>query len=302
MNNNSHNNVNNMNQNHNKSKVIKQNTRMNQTVNMKQNTRMDQTVNKKQNYRMDLMYDGSEFNGWQRLTNENKKKSIQSCLEEVLSSYLNEDIKLIGSGRTDKGVHALNQVANFYCKSLKDTSKLKDDMNQLLPTGLVITNLQEVNDKFHARFDVKSKTYEYRIQNNEVPSVFLNKYTYEVNNSLNLEKMREGASYLIGTHDFSSFATKREDVKSSIRTIYNIDITQFKNNNFGRTINEIRVKITGNGFLYNMVRIIVGTLLEIGEGKRNPKDIIKLLENKERSQAGPTIYGNGLFLVKVDYE
>ena len=180
-----------MNQNHNKSKVIKQNTRMNQTVNMKQNTRMDQTVNKKQNYRMDLMYDGSEFNGWQRLTNENKKQSIQSCLEEVLSSYLNEDIKLIGSGRTDKGVHALNQVANFYCKSLKDTSKLKDDMNQLLPTGLVITNLQEVNDKFHARFDVKSKTYEYRIQNNEVPSVFLNKYTYEVNNSLNLEKMKE---------------------------------------------------------------------------------------------------------------
>lgn len=259
----------------------------------------DRRMNK--NYRMDLMYDGSEFNGWQRLVNEGNKPSIQSCLEKVLSSYLKEDIKVIGSGRTDKGVHAFNQVANFHTHRAFDMSKGIKELNTLLPHGLVISKLQEVNNKFHARFDAKSKTYEYRIQNSEIPSVFLGKYTYELNGSYDLEKMREGASYLIGSHDFVSLSTKREDVSSTIRTIYQIEITPYLNTSYQRRIHEIRIRITANGFLYNMVRIIVGTLIEIGEGKRNPKDIPMLLETKKRSLAGPTVYGNGLYLVKVDY-
>jgi len=253
------------------------------------------------NYKIDLMYDGSEFNGWQRLMNESKKPSIQRCLEEVLSSYLKDEIKIIGSGRTDKGVHAINQVANFHTKTAFDTSLGIKELNSLLPIGLVITNLCEVNNKFHARYDVISKTYEYRIQNIEVPSVFLNKYTYEVNGDINIEKMREGASYLIGSHDFKAFSTKREDVKSTIRTIYQIEVLPYKNNDYKRCIDEIRIKITANGFLYNMVRVIVGTLIEIGEGKRNPNDIISILENKKRSLAGPIVYGNGLYLLKVEY-
>jgi tRNA pseudouridine38-40 synthase len=239
------------------------------------------------------MYDGSGYKGWQRLGNTDKKLPIQTVLEECLSQYFEEDIKLIGSGRTDAGAHALGQVANFYCQSMQPVEVMRKGLNEVLPKDIAIFSVEEVGKEFHSRYSAKTKTYEYRIDQGETQSVFTRKYTYHVPTPLNQEAMQKATAYIIGTHDFKAFSTDRKDDKSTIRTIESIAI----HNDSG----ELRITITGNGFLYNMVRIIVGTLLEVGQGNRRPEDMQSILESKNRQRAGVTVSSQGLFLCQVRY-
>jgi tRNA pseudouridine38-40 synthase len=255
---------------------------------------------KKWNIKAVLIYDGSSYDGWQRLVTEGKNKSIQYIIEDVLSNCLEEEVKITGSGRTDKGVHALYQVINFISKARLDLDILKNEVNRLLPEDIKVLAMSYASINFHSRFDAKRKTYEYRLVKEDNQSVFTRKYTYPVQNNINVDAMKKGAEYLVGTHDFKAYSTDKKDKKSTVRTIHSIEImnvcdytTKYKD--------EIRIVITGNAFLYNMVRIIVGTLVEVGEGKKCPMDVKEILESKNRSLAGTTISCQGLFLKKVDY-
>ena len=256
----------------------------------------------KRNIKIIIKYDGSRYSGWQRLGKTDvdavsksvKKTSIQAVLEDSLSKLLEEDIQLIGSGRTDAGVHALGQVANFYSSTKLPLSKILIDINRLLPEDIAVVDIKDVDLDFHSRYSAKAKTYEYRIYMGETQSVFLRKYTYHEPNRLNIEHMRKAASYLVGTHDFKGFSTDRKDGKSTVRTIEDIY--------FHINENVLSIGITGNGFLYNMVRIIIGTLIEVGEGKRGSDDMLNILRSKDRQKAGITVSGHGLFLYQVSYE
>jgi len=258
----------------------------------------------KRNIKIIIEYDGSRYSGWQRLGKTSvdavgksiKKASIQSVIEDSISKLLEEDIKLIGSGRTDAGVHALGQVANFYSCTNLPLREMLIGINRLLPEDIAVVDIKEVDLNFHSRYSAKAKTYEYRIYMGETQSVFLRKYTYHEPNRLNIEHMKKAASYLVGTHDFKGFSTDRRDGKSTIRTIEDI---YFHVNGNG---NVLSIGITGNGFLYNMVRIIIGTLIEIGEGNRGTDDMLEILTSKKRQKAGITVSGHGLFLYQVYYE
>lgn len=255
--------------------------------------------NKIKNIKFKVMYDGSSYSGWQRVNNvKATKPSIQGVIEEGLSKILEEEITIISSGRTDAGVHAFGQVVNFKLNKDIDLTMLQFKMNELLPEDICIYEVEEVEKDFHSRYDAEKKTYEYFIDINERESVFNRKYAYPLGESLDIKLMEEGAKYLVGTHDFKAFCTDRKDGKSTIRTIYNIKIEKI-NERFGA--NEVKIQITGNGFLYNMVRIIVGTLIEVGLLKRNPENIKETLEKKERINAGITIGSQGLFLKNVEY-
>ncbi|MFU0828629.1 MAG: tRNA pseudouridine synthase A [Lachnoclostridium sp.] len=252
------------------------------------------------NFQLVLAYDGSKYAGWQRQPITAGKPSLQGTIEDVLSAYLNEDILLIGSGRTDAGVHALGQVANFYSSSNLPADEIKRNVNTLLPDDIKILQAKIVERHFHSRYWARAKTYEYRIAQGEVQSVFTRKYTYYVAEYLNLAAMEKAAGFLTGTHDFKSFSTDRKDGKSTVRTIEEIKIYTCKNPGINPGF-EIRISITGNGFLYNMVRIIVGTLIEVGQGIRRPEDIKDILKAKDRNAAGQTVSPNGLFLMNVRY-
>lgn len=261
---------------------------------------MNNKKQKKWNIKAVLMYDGSSYDGWQRLVTEGKNKSLQYIIEQVLSDCIKEEVKITGSGRTDKGVHALHQVINFSSKTRLDLDILKNEVNGLLPEDIKVLSMSYASINFHSRFDAKKKTYEYRLVKEDNQSVFTRKYTYPVQNNIDIKAMIIGAEFLIGTHDFKAYSTDKKDKKSTVRTIHSIEIknvcdytTKYKD--------EIRIEITGNGFLYNMVRIIVGTLVEVGEGKKSPIDVKNILESKNRSLAGATIGCQGLFLKKVDY-
>ena len=250
----------------------------------------------KRNIKIIVKYDGSGYAGWQRLGSQTagSKKGIQTVLEDAFSKLLEEKITVIGSGRTDRGVHALGQVANFYCFTKLPIKEMLIGINQLLPDDIAVCHIEEVDLDFHSRYSAKAKTYEYRIFLGEVQSVFLRKYTYHEPKPLNIEHMEKAASYLVGTHDFKAFSTDRRDGRSTIRTIENIY--------FQLEGNILKIGITGNGFLYNMVRIIIGTLIEIGEGNRGPDDMQYILTSKNRQKAGMTVSGHGLFLYQVRYE
>ena len=256
----------------------------------------------KKNIKIMIEYDGSKYSGWQRLgktavdavSKSIKKSSIQSVLEYNLSRLLDEDIKLIGSGRTDASVHALGQVANFYSYTKLPLKELLIGINRLLPEDIAVLDIEEVDLNFHSRYSAKAKTYEYRIYMGETQSVFLRKYTYHEQNELDIVNMKKAASYLVGTHDFKSFSTERKDGKSTVRTINDIY--------FHINGSVLTICITGNGFLYNMVRIIIGTLMEIGEGNRGADDMLDILKSKDRQKAGFTISGHGLFLYRVWYD
>jgi tRNA pseudouridine38-40 synthase len=257
----------------------------------------------KRNIMMILTYDGNHYSGWQRLGNEGEVSSIQGVIETVLSSYLGEMTRLIGSGRTDAGVHALGQVINFHTHSGLSLEVIKKDVNQLLPDDIQILSVKEVDINFHSRYSAKEKTYEYRIELGERQCVFTRKYTLHMPYVLDIGAMKEAASYFIGTHNFIAFSTDRKDGKSTVRTIRDINIyfeQSYKSSLLGG--DELRISITGNGFLYNMVRIIVGTLLEVGQGLKKPVDIIDILRSENRQKAGITISSQGLFLKNVKYE
>ena len=242
------------------------------------------------NLRLDLCYDGTRYKGWQRLSQSDQ--TIQSKLENALSRILEEPVEVSGSGRTDAGTHALRQVANFHCSNPMQSDEILMQLRRYLPEDIGIYSCREVSQRFHARLNAKTKTYCYRIWNSEAPCVFERKYVHLERKPLNIDKMREAAADFLGTHDFSAFCANKNFKKSTIRAIMSFDIVE--------TENEVRFLVTGNGFLHHMVRIMVGTLVEIGLGER-PVTSVSQLYGKERANAGITMPACGLCLMEVNY-
>lgn len=244
------------------------------------------------NYKIVVQYDGTKYKGWQG--QHTTDLTIQGKIETVLSTLALEPVKLTGSGRTDAGVHALGQVANFKLQKEMTCESILKYLNEYLPEDIGIISIENVPERFHSRYHAVSKTYCYRIHNSAIPNVFERKYAYNYQTPLNVERMRQGAQYLLGTHDFCSFCGNKKMKKSTIRTISEIRIEKLAQ--------EIRIYYTGDGFLQNMVRIITGTLIEIGDGRRSPEEMKEILEAKDRGRAGYTAPACGLALMEVRYE
>lgn len=245
---------------------------------------------KKLNYKMTISYDGTHYRGWQRLKNE--EKSIQFKIERVLSELYKSEIMIIGSGRTDAGVHAVCQIANFHAANTYTTEEIYRYVNLYLPEDIAVNNIEIMDEQFHSRFNVSEKHYQYKIWNGIHSSVFDRKNSYWVIDFLNIDKMKEAAKLLIGKHDFIGFSSKSKK-KNTIRDIYNISISSEGA--------MIIIDIYGEGFLYNMVRIIVGTLIEIGQSKKDIDVIQRIFSSGIREEAGFTVPGKGLCLVNVTY-
>lgn len=243
------------------------------------------------NIQLLIQYDGTCYCGWQ--SQENTNQTIQGKLTGVLECFLGETIELQGSGRTDAGVHAVGQTANFRTETKLSCEEILKGINRYLPEDIAVLEAKEVGERFHSRLHVLRKTYIYRIWNSSIPNVFERKYLYRVEEALDVEKMRSAAELLCGTHDFQAFCSNKRMKKSTVRTLEKIEIEQK-----GR---ELRLSFTGNGFLYHMVRILTGTLLEVGKGKRQPEEMHKILESKDREQAGALAPAQGLCLWKVEY-
>ena len=242
------------------------------------------------NLRLDLCYDGTRYRGWQRLPGS--ENTVQGKLEQTLSRILEEQIEIAGSGRTDAGAHALGQVANFHCRSEMSCEKILGELRRYLPEDIGIYSCTEASPRFHARLNAGTKTYCYRIWNSDRPCVFERRYVYVLPEKLDTEKMKQAAAMLLGEHDFSAFCANKKMKKSTVRRIDSIDI---------RTVGEeLRITVTGNGFLYNMVRILTGTLIEVGQGKRSPESIPALFGGK-RENAGYLVPAQGLCLMEVNY-
>ena len=243
-------------------------------------------------YRLTLSYDGSRYNGWQK--QGNTKNTIQEKLETLLSRLTGEEVEVSGSGRTDAGVHAMGQVASFRTTAEQDCEALLRDMRRYLPEDIGAVALEPAEPRFHARLNATGKTYVYRVWTEECPNVFERKFLYTVTEPLDLEAMEQAAKHLTGTHDFMSFCANKRMKKSTVRTITALRIDKIGG--------ELRFSVSGDGFLYNMVRILVGTLLEVGMGKRSPDSIPALLDAKDRSQAGYLVPPHGLRLEAVYYD
>ena len=243
-------------------------------------------------YRLTLSYDGSRYNGWQK--QGNTPNTIQEKLETLLTRLIGEPIEANGSGRTDAGVHAMGQVVSFRCTEKQNCTTLLADIRRYLPEDIGALELSDASPRFHARLNAVSKTYVYRVWNSDAPNVFERKYMYTVPDALNLSAMEAAASHMLGTHDFMSFCANKRMKKSTVRTVESIKIQPLGN--------ELRFTVSGDGFLYNMVRIIVGTLLEVGMGKRDADSIPALLDAKDRSKAGYLVPPMVLRLEAVYYD
>lgn len=242
------------------------------------------------NMRLDICYDGTRYRGWQRLPG--KDDTIQGKLETALSRILGETIEISGSGRTDAGVHAQGQVANFHCESTLPAPEILDALRRYLPGDIGIYSCKDVSPRFHARLNAKEKTYRYRIWNSDAPCVFQRRYVAVMPEPLNLAAMEAAAAYLVGEHDFSAFCTNAKMKKSTVRFLRSIELK--------RCGEEIQIFFTGNGFLQNMVRILVGTLVEVGRGQREESSIPDLFGGK-RADAGFLAPAQGLCLMEVQY-
>lgn len=240
--------------------------------------------------RLIVAYDGTRYAGWQVQPNA---LTVQEVLDGCLSQLLKTEVHTLGASRTDAGVHALGNVAVFDTEAHMPAEKYSYALNTYLPEDIRIQKSEEVPLTFHPRFCETIKTYEYRILNRTFPDPTRRLNSVHVYGNLNLEAMQSAAACLEGTHDFKSFATENPQIKSTERTIYEAKLWKEED--------MIHFRITGNGFLYNMVRIIVGTLLEVGKGALNPEDIPEILKAKDRSQAGPTARPQGLTLVQIRY-
>jgi len=241
--------------------------------------------------KLTVAYDGTNYCGWQVQPNG---ITIEEVLNKTLSKLTGEDICIIGASRTDSGVHAMGNVAVFDTETTIPPERIAMSLNQRLPEDIVIVKSEEVAADFHPRYCDCSKTYEYHIINTRIPVPTKRLTNYFVSYNLNIDDMRKAAAYLVGEHDFASFCNVRTNVESTVRTITALDILQ--------NGNEITVRITGNGFLYNMVRIIVGTLIRVGRGFYEPEKVKENLEAKERTAAGVTAPAHGLMLMQIDYE
>ena len=244
------------------------------------------------NYMLRLSYDGTRYRGWQRLGD--CEMTIQGKLERVLSKMVGADVEVIGSGRTDAGAHAACQVANFHCNTDMTPEEIKDYLRQYLPEDIGVISVSEADERFHSRYLAKRKTYRYRIWNSDMPCVFERKYVWNIDNQLNIPAMQDAAQVFVGTHDFLAFCSNKRFKKSSIREIYD-----FKVERIGP---EVVFTVTGNGFLYNMVRIMVGTLVAVGTGELKKENISSILNTRVRENAGITAPPQGLCLMEVGYE
>ena len=243
------------------------------------------------NLKLILAYDSSRYQGWQRLPGV--ENTIQGKLERTISRILEEPVEVSGSGRTDAGAHAIGQCASFHCQSTLPCSEILSQLRMHLPEDIGVLSCEEAPPRFHARLNATAKTYEYRVWNSPEPCVFQRKYWYRLPVPLNLEAMEAAAAHLVGQHDFRSFCSNKKMKKSTVRTIYSLDIATMGP--------ELRFALRGDGFLYNMVRILVGTLLEVGMGRRSPAEIPGILEARNRETAGYTVPTHGLFLMEVEY-
>ena len=253
------------------------------------------------NLLLTIEYDGSEFSGWQR---QPERRTVQGELERVLSKVCGVPIQINGTSRTDAGVHALGQRASFKLKSGIPTDKVKLAANNILAGGknlasqvgdVRILQVEEMPEDFHARFDSKGKKYRYVIYNGEDQNIFRRKYCYQVQKNLDVEAMQNAAKHIVGTHDFASFQSAGgQERETTVRTVFSLDV--FRNGQ------DVVIEIAGDGFLYNMVRIITGTLVEVGLGKRKADDLVSIIESTDRTKAGHKAPAEGLYLVEVYYE
>lgn len=244
------------------------------------------------NIKMVIAYDGTQYHGFQ-VQNKTGLRTIQDELEKAIQKLTGEHVNVYGSGRTDAGVHAWGQVVNFVSNTRIPEEKIPYAMNSCLPRDIVVRDAKDVSADFHARFFAKKKTYCYSIYNARHFSPFYRYYSVHVPAKLDLEQMVRGAQYFIGEHDFTAYCAKNTAVTDHVRTIYNFKIEKEQE--------QFRFIVTGNGFLYNMVRIMTGTLLEVGENKRTPEEISVILKSKERKEAGMTLPPQGLCLWSVQY-
>ena len=242
------------------------------------------------NYKITVEYDGTKYNGWQR--QGNTKNTIQERFENVLSRMCGANVEIFASGRTDAGVHALEQTANFKCDTQMTSSQIREYLNKYLPEDVRVTSIEEVDLRFHSRLNAVSKTYEYVIAT-EKPDVFIRKYVFSADKKPDIEKMKKAAALICGKHDFRGFSSLGRIKKSTVRTVNFIEIEEKDS--------LIKIRINADGFLYNMVRIIVGTLYDIGTDMLDESVITQILEEKVREKAGVTLPASGLRLVKVYY-
>lgn len=244
-----------------------------------------------QNYKLTLCYDGSRYKGWQKQGNTDN--TIQAKMEKLLSRLLDCPVELAASGRTDAGVHARKQVCSFKADTSMKTEIMLTELRKYAPDDIGVLSLEEAPPRFHARLSCREKTYVYRVWNSSEPNVFERKYMYAYPLPLDTNAMRRAADALIGEHDFSAFCSNKHMKKSAVRVLKRIDLA--------RDGEELRFILTGNGFLYNMVRIIVGTLLEVGSGQRPADSVSEALHSKNRELAGFTAPPQGLFLWDESY-
>ena len=240
--------------------------------------------------KLTLEYDGTAYHGWQIQPNV---RTIQGIMKEKLAQITGERVRLIAASRTDTGVHALGQVVNFKTHSQLDTWTFQRALNSLLPEDIRINDVEEVSETFHARFSAKGKIYEYRIWDGEVASPFYRYFSWFVRGRLDLPRMRKAAMKLVGRHDFSSFCSAGSTHRTPVREIYEINV--------GRRRGLVVIRIEANAFLKQMVRNIVGTLVEVGRRKLTPSQFVGILEARDRRRAGIAAPARGLFLVSVNY-
>ncbi|MBR6529316.1 MAG: tRNA pseudouridine(38-40) synthase TruA [Firmicutes bacterium] len=253
------------------------------------------------NLLLTIEYDGSEFSGWQR---QPERRTVQGELERVLSKVCGVPVQINGTSRTDAGVHGLGQRASFKLESGIPTDKIKLAANNILAGGknlaaqvgdVRILEVKEMPSEFHARFDAKGKKYRYVIYNGDDQNIFRRKYCYQVQKPLDVTAMQKAAKHIVGTHDFACFQSAGgQERETTVRTVFGLDV--FRNDQ------DVVIEISGDGFLYNMVRIITGTLVEVGLGRRNADDLVGIIESADRTKAGHKAPAEGLYLVEVYYE
>lgn len=243
------------------------------------------------NIKLTIEYDGKRYLGWQRLGDSDK--TIQGKIESVLHQMTGEEIEIIGSGRTDAGTHARGQVANFKSETSLSPDKILSFLNHQLPQDIVIKQVEIVPERFHARYNAKGKQYSYYIWNDAIPSAFKRQYSYHYIDELDHEKLLAACEKLTGEHDFIGFSSLKKSKKSTVRKLEAIS--------FQQQDGMLEFKFVGNGFLYNMIRILMGTILEIGAGKMSLSQIDEIFEKKIRQEAGMTLPAHALFLDEVYY-
>lgn len=244
------------------------------------------------NYKLTIQYDGSRYDGWQKQGNTDN--TIQGRLEAVLSRLAGEPVEVHGAGRTDAGVHALGQTASVRLPGRRSAAEVMDCLNRYLPEDIAVTAAEPADDRFHARLSAVGKVYRYELRLGSVPDVFRRKYQYRVEEPLDLDAMERAARLLCGTHDFRAFCANKRYKKSTVRTVSAIELR--------REGADLTLTFRGDGFLYHMVRILTGTLLEVGQGLRRPEEMEAILASRDRTRAGKTAPAQGLTLVQVNYD